>query len=250
MKQHKSKEQSATLLDHLNVLRVRLTWAFVGLVVATVVGFVLAEKVLALLIEPYGGLLQTLAPTEGVETYFKVALAVGVVLSMPFTLYQLWLFVAPGLEKRERRYVYLFVPFATILFLAGIAFAWLVLMPAAIFFLADFLPEIFAAEWTGREYISFTTTFLVWLGVSFEMPLIVYFLSRMGFVSSRGMRKQWRAAIVGIAVLAAAITPSIDPVTMLLTMLPLTLLYVLSILLAGVGARQFEKATSFDAPAD
>jgi sec-independent protein translocase protein TatC len=116
-----------------------------------------------------------------------------------------------------------------------------VLLPAAISYLATFLPSVFAPEWTGQEYIGFTTTFLFWIGVSFEMPLIIYFLSRLGVLSARTLREQWRVALVGIAVIAAAVTPSIDPVTMLLTMVPLVILYFLSIVLAFVGQRQFER---------
>ncbi|MEW5986450.1 MAG: twin-arginine translocase subunit TatC [Chloroflexota bacterium] len=225
----------------MNELRVRLTWALISLVIGTVVSFTFAESLLRFLIAPYSGRLQTLSPTEGIETYFKVALVAGAVLAMPLILYQLWLFIAPALERPEKRYVYVFVPSATLLFLLGIAFAWLVLLPAAILFLSDFLPTIFAPEWTGREYLSFTTTFLFWIGVSFEMPLIIFFLARVGLVNATTLRQQWRAAVVIIAILAAAVTPSIDPVTMLLTMAPLLILYAFSIFLARVGQRRFDR---------
>jgi len=118
-----------TILEHLNEFRVRLTWAVGGLVVATVISFAFTEQLLEFLIKPYGEQLQTLSPTEGIETYFKVALMSGVIISMPWILYQLWLFIAPGLHEHERRYVYIFVPSATFLFLLGVAFAWLILLP-------------------------------------------------------------------------------------------------------------------------
>jgi sec-independent protein translocase protein TatC len=159
---------------------------------------------------------------------------------MPWILYQLWRFISPGLHENEKKYVYIFIPAATFLFLLGVAFAWFVLLPNAINFLSTFMPEIFSAEWTSQEYIGFATSFLFWLGIAFELPLVVYFMARFGIVSSKMLREQWRAAIVIIAILAAAITPSIDPVTMLLTMLPLVLLYLLSIVLAIVGQRTFE----------
>jgi sec-independent protein translocase protein TatC len=108
------------------------------------------------------------------------------------------------------------------------------------------MADIFEARWISREYISFATTFLLWIGVSFEMPLIIYFMARFGVISSTTLREQWRIALVGIAVLAAAITPSVDPVTMLLTMVPLFILYLLSILLAAVGQRQFRKVVALD----
>lgn len=243
-------EDNQSLLEHLNELRVRLTWAAAGLVLFTVISFPFAEILLRFLISPYGEQLQTLSPTEGIETYFKIALVAGATLAMPWMLYQLWLFIAPGLHKSEKRSVYIFVPSATILFLAGVAFAWLILLPSAIGFLSTFMSAVFLPGWTSREYISFATTFLFWLGIAFELPLIIYFLSRFGLLTSKMLREHWRIAIVGIAVIAAVVTPSIDPVTMLLTMLPLALLYLLSIGSSALGQRYFERATALEGQSD
>ncbi len=237
-----------SILEHLNELRVRLTWAAVALMTATVFSFVFAEQILNFLLQPYaaadpgGATLQTLRPTEGLETFFKVALLCGAIIAMPMILYQLWLFISPGLTSKERRYVYVFIPSALLLFGLGIAFAWFILAPAAIFFLANFMPQIFEAGWTGQEYISFVTRLLFWMGVSFELPIIVYFLARVGVITAQWLREQWRIAIVAVAVIAAMITPSIDPVTMLLTMAPLMVLYILSIFLARIGQRQYERS--------
>jgi sec-independent protein translocase protein TatC len=235
-----------TLLEHLNELRIRLTWAVGALVVFTIFSFVFARQILLFLLTPYDAQLQTLRPTEGIETFFKVALVSGVVLAMPVILYQFWLFISPGLTRRERRYVYIFIPAALVLFLTGIAFAWFVLTPAAVFFLSTFMSDIFMAEWTGNEYISFILAMLFWLGLSFQMPIIIYLLSWVGLVTGKMMREQWRFAIVGVAILAAAITPSIDPVTMLLTMAPLLVLYFVSIGLAYLGYRRFERSMAID----
>lgn len=246
MSQQSASFDGQTILEHINELRIYLTRALIGLVVATALSFAFARQVLEFLIAPYGDLLDVISPTEGIETYFKVALVCGIILSMPWILYQLWRFISPGLETSEKRYVYVFVPSATFLFLLGVTFAWLVLLPAAITFLSTFMAEIFEARWISREYISFATTFLVWIGVSFEMPLIIYFLARFGILGPKTLREQWRFAIVGIAILAAAITPSIDPVTMLLTMVPLLILYGVSIILAALGSRQFNKTVALD----
>jgi len=234
--------QEQSLLDHLNELRVRLTWAAGALVVGTIISFVFAEQILLFLLKPYGGnQLQTLRPTEGIETFFKVALVSGFILAMPVILYQFWLFISPGLTKKERQYVYFFIPATLGMFLLGILFAWFVLVPAAVAFLATFMPDIFMTEWTSSEYIGFILAMLFWLGLSFQMPVIMYVLARVGLVNGTMLKDQWRIAIVAIAVLAAAITPSIDPVTMLLTMAPLLVLYVLSIGLASIGYKTFEK---------
>jgi sec-independent protein translocase protein TatC len=217
--------------------------------VTTIFSFIFAEDLLNFLLAPYSAAsaageatLQTLRPTEGLETFFKVSLVSGMILAMPIILVQFWLFVSPGLTHKERRYIFLFVPSALVLFLLGIAFAWFVLAPAAIYFLANFMPDVFKTDWTGQEYISFILRMVFWLGVSFELPIVVYFLARVGIVTADQLRSQWRIAVVVIAVLAAMITPSIDPVTMLLTMAPLIVLYILSIFLARIGQRQFEQA--------
>jgi len=246
MSEQSSDDAGQTLLAHLKELRIRMTWIVLGLLVATIISFTFTQSMLKFLIAPYGEELQTLSPTEGLETYFKVALVSGASLSMPWSLYHLWRFISPGLHGYERRNAFIFVPVVTLFFLGGVTFAWLVLLPSAITFLSTFMPEVFAPEWTSQEYIGFATTFLFWLGVSFELPLVFYFLARSGIVTSRTLREYWRFATVGIAFLAAAITTSIDPVTMLLTMLPLTILYGLSILLAALGQKQFEKRMALE----
>jgi sec-independent protein translocase protein TatC len=237
-----------TLLEHLYELRKRLVWAALALAIATLFSFLFAQGILEFLLTPYSAsigtdaTLQTLKPTEGLETYFKVALLAGAIISMPVILVQFWLFISPGTTDRERRYIYIFIPSALFLFLLGIAFAWFVLAPAAIYFLANFMTEIFKTDWTGQEYIGFVMRLVFWMGVSFELPIVAYFVARVGVITSQNLRDQWRSAIVGVAVLAAIITPSIDPVTMLLTMAPLLVLYVLSIGLALIGQRQYERA--------
>jgi len=139
-----------------------------------------------------------------------------------------------------------FVPSATFLFLLGAAFCWFVLLPSAILFLANFMPTIFSAEWTSQEYIGFATGFILWVGIAFQFPLIVYFMARFGIVRANTFREHWRFAVVGIAIVAAAVTPSIDPVTMLLTMIPLVILYLLSIGLASLGQRQFDASAALE----
>lgn len=237
-----------SIFGHLNELRVRLTHAAIALLIATLISLIFADRLLQFLLEPYeasvvgGAALQTLRPTEGIETYFRVSLLAGVILAMPVILVEFWRFIKPALSKDEERYVYFFVPSALLLFGLGIAFAWFILAPAAISFLANFMPDIFRAEWTGQEYISFVTRLLLWIGLAFQMPIIIYVVARVGLVTATTLRNQWRVAVVLIAVLAAVITPSVDPVTMLLTMAPLFALYLLSIGLAVIGERQFARS--------
>lgn len=244
--------QNLTLLGHLNELRIRLTYVAVALLVTTALSFAFAEPMLEFLLGPYAksisGVveLQTLEPTEGIETFFKISLLSGAIFSMPVILYQFWQFVVPGLTRDERRYLFVFLPSTLLLFALGILFAWFILIPAAVFFLANFLGTIFKTDWTPSGYIGFVLRMLFWIGLAFEMPVIVYFVARVGVVTAQTLREQWRFAIVGIAVLAAIITPSIDPVTMLLTMAPLLVLYVMSIGLAVIGQRQFERSVAIE----
>lgn len=242
-----------SLLGHLNELRIRATWAVGALFIGTLIGFAFAEPLLEYLMQPYlasvpqaAAGLQTLRPTEGIETFFKVSLLFGAILAMPMIVYQFWLFISPGLTSSEKRYVYIFVPSVLALFLLGILFAWFVLVPAAINFLANFMQDVFRTEWTGQDYISFVVRMVFWLGVSFEMPIVMYFMARLGIVTAVVLKENWRYAVVGVAILAAVITPSIDPVTMLLTMAPLLVLYLLSIFLARIGQRQFEQSVALD----
>ena len=249
-----SDEQLAadqTILGHLNELRIRFTWAFAGLLLTTIASFFWTRQLLNWMLslgESTLGVdldLVVLGPAEGIQSYFKVALLSGAVIAMPWLILQLWLFIAPGLTKREKRYVYLFVLSATLLFGIGVWFTVSLLMPTALGFLGTFEADIFRPEWTADEYIRFITNFIFWIGVSFELPIVVYFLARFGLVNSSQLLEHWRIAIVAISVIAAMITPTIDPVTMLLTMAPLIILYFLSIGLAKIGYRQFEKSVEF-----
>ncbi|MBN1967659.1 MAG: twin-arginine translocase subunit TatC [Anaerolineae bacterium] len=224
--------------DHLFELRKYLVRAVLGLVVTTTFSLIFADRILAYLIQPFGDKVQILGPTEGVVVFFRVALLAGAILSIPWITYQLWMFIAPGLTRKERRWVLMSIPATTLLFLIGVAFSWFILSPAALNFLSTFQADIFEVGWTADQYIAFVTSLLFWIGLSFETPLIFYILSRLGFVTPKSLRNNWRIAIVGAAVVAAMITPTIDPFNMMLVMGPLLTLYVLSIFLSGIGMRQ------------
>jgi sec-independent protein translocase protein TatC len=203
-------------LDHLGELRDRLIRASIGLAVTTSFSLLFAGYILEFLIMPFGGRLQTLGPTEGVVIYFRVALLSGAILAVPWITWQLWMFIAPGLTRSEQRVIKLSLPATTGLFLLGVAFAWFILMPAALKFLSEFQSDIFQVGWTADEYVAFVTSLLFWIGASFEMPLIFYLLARMGLVGPGALRRNWRFAVVGASVLAALITPTVDPFNMML----------------------------------
>lgn len=231
-------ESTMGFLDHLTELRDRLIRASLGLAVTTTFSMLFASQILEYLITPFGERLQTLGPTEGVVIYFRVALLSGAIIGIPFITWQLWMFIAPGLTRKERRWILLSLPATTVLFFIGVMFSWFILMPAALGFLAEFQSDIFQVGWTADQYVAFVTSLLFWIGASFEMPLIFFLLSRMGLVSPGALRRNWRLAVVGAAVLSALITPTIDPFNMVLVMGPLLTLYALSILLSMIAYRQ------------
>lgn len=225
------KENAGSLLDHIVELVMRIRAAAIALAIGCGVGLALAQPILAFLIAPYGGRLQVLGPTEGVSIYVRVALTVGVAIASPFVIYNIIAFIAPALLPNEKRGIYLVVPAAIIMFLIGSTFAWFIMIPSAIQFLANFYSDVFQVQWTADHYIPFVLSLTLWVGVAFEMPLVFMFLGWLGVVSPKMLLTHWRIAIVGCAVVAAIITPTVDPFNMSLVMGPLIGLYFLSIIL-------------------
>lgn len=227
-----------SLWDHLEELRSRLIRVLIALAVAMALSSLVVEPLLEYLITPCDCRLQLLSPTEGVIMYFRVLLMTGAILIIPYITYQVWMFVLPALEPKEKRSILMALPVTTLLFLLGVAFAWFVMIPTAIPFLQNFLGDVFRAEWTANEYIAFLTSLLFWMGVAFEMPVIFFVLARMGFVGPQHLIANWRFAVVGMTIIAAIITPTVDPFNMLIVVAPLMVLYILSIFLTAIAYRQ------------
>lgn len=225
------------LLDHLNDLRKHLTRALIALAIGVVIAVPLTQPVLEFLQVPYGERFQILDPTGSIISFFRVALMIGAIISIPATTYQLLLFILPGLTKKEKKLLFRSLPAVTLLFLLGVIFAWSILIPPALDFLQNFQAGLFKAEWTADGYLGFVTSLVFWMGVAFETPLVFFVLSLMGLVSARSLATNWRVAIILSAVAAAIITPTVDPVNMFLVMGPLLTLYALSIVLVFIGRR-------------
>jgi sec-independent protein translocase protein TatC len=224
------------LMEHLKELRGRLIWSVGALLVTTALSFIFAKQVLVFLIAPMGDSIpQALKPTESLGNYMKVALICGVTLAMPMLVYQIGRFLAPGLTKQEKRWLFVLVPGATLCFVIGVAFAYFVMLPTAIPFLQGFMSDIIEQSWAIGEYLSFVTSLLFWIGLAFELPLFVFFLAKLGLVNADMLKKNRKYAYLGIAVIAAIITPTVDPVNMLLVMAPLVLLYELGVILAKLA---------------
>lgn len=230
-------ESSRPLLEHLNELRRRVFFAFLAVLLATGLSFAFAEQIIDFLTVPIGGAqaLVSIEITENVAIFMKVSLLAGFVLAMPVIVYQLLRFVLPGLKRGEKVWLLAGVPLASLLFAGGVAFTWFVMLPAAIPFLTDFLN--FTTQVRPANYFDFITRLMFWIGLCFEMPLVVYLLAKFRLVTARQLLEGWRYAIVGMALVAAVVTPTVDPINMGLVMLPLLGLYIISILLAAIAGR-------------
>lgn len=221
-----------TLPEHFNELRKRLLIIVIGLVVAVLVSFAFAERAIQFLAEPIGGLqsLQSIEVTENMGVFMKVSLLSGFILSLPLTLYEIVAFVMPALKPEERKWLFIAIPAFFIMFVAGVAFAYLVMLPVAIPFLVQFL----GVETVPRlsNYIGFVTNLMFWIGLIFETPLVMFLLTKLHIVTPKLLLKGWRIAVIASAVLAAMITPTVDPVNMALLMGPMLGLYLLSVLMS------------------
>jgi sec-independent protein translocase protein TatC len=229
-------QQPSTLIEHIDALRKHLLRMVLALVIGVAICAAFTSQLIDLLAKPIGGIktLQAIDVTESVGTFMLVALVAGFALTLPYFAFELWLFAAPGLHARARKLGLLGIPLAVIFFLGGMAFAYFLLLPTALPFLLNFMgihtiPRV-------SSYVNFVAGLLFWIGISFEFPLVIYVITLMGLIKPRLLAKQWRYAIVIIALIAAAITPTVDPVNMSLVMLPMILLYFLSIGLSFLAA--------------
>jgi sec-independent protein translocase protein TatC len=231
------EERLLTLGEHLGELRRRLTICVVAVVIGMIVAAYFGEDLIEFLKKPGEEAspefrLVFLEPFENFVVYFRVSMLGGLVLAMPVIVWQVLGFLSPGLRKEERKWLWGTALGAGGLFLTGVLFAYYVALPPALDFLLNFGDDI--AEPTIRigSYMDFVTRLLLWTGVSFEMPLVIMYLARFRVVNARQLIHWWRVAIVGAFVIAAVVTPSIDPVTQALVAAPIIGLYIIGIGLA------------------
>ena len=229
---------------HLAELRKRLTWSAVVVVVATATSFVFHQQILKILMEPADGFHQAsnyqpvyTELTEFIGIAMKASLLVGLAISLPFLLWQFVRFVAPGLNSTERRYLYTLMPLSACVFFAGCSFGYFVLFPPAVKFLLTFGSDVATPMIRIGNYVNLMLSLLFWMGVVFELPVVLFFLSRIGVVTPILLARNRRWAILAAFVLGALITPTLDPINQCLVALPIIGLYELSILLSRVGSK-------------
>ncbi|MDA0988569.1 MAG: twin-arginine translocase subunit TatC [Chloroflexi bacterium] len=243
------KDKETSLAGHLDELRRRLIISVVVLVVATSAAFVFHPTIFRFLMAPAQGfeslrdnqLIFTQA-TEMIGITMKVSLMGGLVLASPIILFQVIMFVAPGLTSKEKRYLFALLPGAMLSFVAGAAFGYYVLLPPALRFLLTFGSDLATPMIRVGNYINLVVTLLFWLGISFQTPLIMFFLSKIRVITPRALAKQRRFAVVVAFILGALITPTFDPVNQALVAVPIILLYEIGIWLAKLARLGEKKA--------
>lgn len=223
-------EKIMPFLDHLEELRHRLLKSIISIVFFSIIAYFFAKQVMKILLRPYpiDQKLIFLAPTEGFITYIKISIFVGIIVSLPVIFYQLWKFIAPGLYKKERRYIPIIVFFSTLFFLTGALFCYFIIIPYGLNFLLGFSADQLEPNIQIKEYLKFVTLLIFVFGIIFELPLLSFFLTKMEILTPEFMRTKRRYGIVTIFILAAILTPP-DVVTQLFLAGPLIILYEISI---------------------
>jgi sec-independent protein translocase protein TatC len=244
-KKKQEKEKSLTLLGHLQEIRRRLFYSVIALIITIAVSFYFSRDIFDFLVSrsPPEVPLIAITPTEMIGIWFNVCLYAALVLAMPFFIFQLVLFIRPALTRKERVYLYALIPAVFLFFLGGAAFAWFVFLPNALDFLLHFMDGVVKYQIKIGSLIMFEVQIIFWMGVVFELPVVTFFLAKIGILNYRWLAKQWKWAFIASFVIGAVITPTPDPINCTIVSVPIYLLYLLSILTAWI-ARPGQKSTA------
>ena len=229
-----SQDKSLTVLGHLAELRQRLVKSVIAVAITSILAFIFRDQILKILIAPAPPNIELIyiEMTEMIGTYMRVSLVSGIIVAMPYLTYHLFMFVSPALTSKEKRRVYLILPWVALMFAAGVAFGYFILVPPATKFLITFGSEIATPQIKIGNYISIVTRLLLGVGLVFELPVVTTFLARLGIITPKWLSDKRKLAIIFAFILAAIITPTIDPVNQSLVAVPLIVLYEMSIWLA------------------
>ena len=253
-RRRRQKATTMTVMEHLGELRTRLIVSALAFTVTAIGVFIFFSPILEALRQPLcqlpddllgelGCRLQTFKPTEGLVVRLKIASMGGLILASPIWLYQIWAFVTPGLTMKEKRYAGPFVFSAVFLFLLGSAFAYYML-PNALRFLVQIAGTGIDVNFRAEEYLNFVGLILIAFGVTFQLPLLLFFLGLANVITVAQLRRYRRHAIVVIALIGALVTPTQDPFTMMALSVPLYLLYEVVILLLATIKRRKDRESA------
>jgi len=233
-----TRDKEMTLVEHLEELRQRLTYAIVGLLAASGIGLIFVDTLLHLLLRPLGGIkLTTLTVLEPFLVKMKISFLFGIAISMPWVVYQMFAFIDPALTEHERRRIVPIALLAGALFMCGVLFGYIFVMPISTHWLLAQAGAQFNVLITANAYITYVLFFLAIVGGTFETPLLILSLAMLGIVSPRTLRKEWRIAYMIAAAIAVLGTPDWSPVTMILVFVPMVLLYEFSLILCRIFVR-------------
>jgi sec-independent protein translocase protein TatC len=242
-----TSDKQLTFLGHLKELRSCLLRIVVALVIALPVSFFAAKYVFDILTRPVPGIqLIYTEITEMLGTYAKVTLIISVILVLPFIVYQIIIFIHPALTRRERGYVYLMLPVIAICFLIGAVFAYFILLPPALNFLFTFGNDIAQPMIKVGNYVSVVTTLLFWIGICFEIPIVIFFLTKIGIIKPQWLPKFRKAAYLLAFIIGAIVTPTPDPLNQTLVAVPIIVLYEFGIILSRIARRKKEALDSIN----
>jgi len=222
-----------TFLEHLEELRQRIIRVVIALAVGTGACFYFANHILGFLLAPAGTYFQYFKPAEAFVVHLKVAFFTAIIATSPYTFWQVWRFISPGLMPKEKRFAVPFVFFTVLCFAAGVAVGYNLLIPAMRFF-RSFETDRIIALWSLDAYVSLVTRLMLATGLVFETPVLVFFLAKLGIVSPGMMLRGWRYVVVSAFILAAILTPTADPITCSALAVPLLVLYLVSIAVAWI----------------
>jgi sec-independent protein translocase protein TatC len=248
-----------SFFDHLVELRKRIVYSLTAIGIGMIAGFIVSKHFISYVMQPEIAALRAnhlddrlvyTGPAAPIGLIINLSLYLGVVIAMPYVLYQIWLFVAPGLYKHERRAVAGFILSSMALFLCGIAFGYYILLPRVLTFLISFTSDIPIRPLISiNEYFDLILVVLVGLGVVFELPVLIFILSVFGIVTPKFLLKNFRYAMLLITVAAAIVTPSPDATTMLVFMSPMVVLYFIGVLVSYVVVRRKQARAKAEAGA-
>jgi len=231
-----------TFLEHLEELRWRLIYAIVGIVIGAIICGIFIDYIIELILllpaKKANADLQNLRPFGQIFLYFEIAIICGIIVSIPNLFYQLWRFIAPALKQNERKYVFSIVVFSSLCFITGLVFAYFIMLPTVMNFAANFGTQSIKNQFAIDEYLSIVLSVLLAAGLIFELPMISFFLSKLGILTPAFMRKYRRHAIIIIMVLAAFLSPGTDPVSQVLLAIPLFILYEISIIVSKFSGKK------------